>query len=228
MGFGFMFLGYLLLLGTNFEMLGIPVDITPDVVGFLIMTHGFTTASKYCECFKITRILSMIGVPLSVLDMTVGIALALELFSLPTAAVTVLYYAYFIFKFIFTLSFLWSLYQIAAQTGVEKLRKKAVRCAIYTVILMYLSQYIGTVLALFGFVLDPSRIAAAEMLCDILCVIINATLVFGCYMWICLEGDEDMPDREGRKLKTPFDYFERAQERDRLANEAKKNHKKRK
>ena len=124
MGFGFMFLGYLLLLGTNFEMLGIPVDITPDFIGFLIMTHGFTTASKYCECFKITRILGTIGVPVAFAEMTLSVVIALNESALPAVAVTVIYYTYLIFKLVFTLSLIWSLYQIAAQTGVEKLRKK--------------------------------------------------------------------------------------------------------
>ena len=44
MGFGWMFLGYMLLLKTNLEFLGIPLDITPDVIGFLLMARGFTVA----------------------------------------------------------------------------------------------------------------------------------------------------------------------------------------
>ena len=137
MGFGFMFLGYLLLLGTNFEILGIPVDITPDFLGFLIMTHGFTIASKYCECFKITRILGIVGVPVAFFEMMLSVVVALNETALPAALITVIYYAYLVFKTLFSLSLLWSLYQIAAQTGVEKLRKKSVRCAIYTVLLVY-------------------------------------------------------------------------------------------
>ena len=228
MGFGFMFLGYLLLLGTNFEMLGIPVDITPDFIGFLIMTHGFTTASKYCECFKITRILGTIGVPVAFAEMTLSVVIALNESTLPAAAVTVIYYTYLIFKLVFTLSLIWSLYQIAAQTGVEKLRKKSVRCAIYTVLLVYLSQFAGQLMGFLGIAVDAAVLSGVSMLCDAVYIIINATLIFGCYMWICLEGDEDMPDREDRKFKTPFDYFEKAQARDRAAKDEKAARKKKK
>ena len=228
MGFGFMFLGYLLLLGTNFEILGIPVDITPDVIGFLVMTHGFSTASKYCECFRITRILGMIGIPVSALEMLIGLMMSLGMLTLPTAAVSAIYYTYLVFKVVFTLSLLWSLYRIAAQTGVEKLRKKAVRCSFYTVILIYLTQFTAQFFALFGFSPEQTVLTATAMLLDAACVLINASLIFGCYMWICLEGDEDMPDREDRRFKTPFDYFERANERDRAQAKQSRAHGKKK
>ena len=228
MGFGFMFLGYLLLLGTNFEMLGIPVDITPDFLGFLVMTHGFTIASKYCECFKITRILGIVGVPVAFVEMVLSVVVALNETALPAAAISVIYYAYLVFKTVFSLSLIWSLYQIAAQTGVEKLRKKSVRCAIYTVLLVYLSQFSASLAGILGFSLEPAMISGIAMLCDAVYVIVNATLIFGCYMWICLEGDEDMPDREDRKFKTPFDFFEKAAARDQAAKAEKAARKKKK
>ena len=46
MGFAWMFLGYILLLGTNFDILGVTLDITPDVIGFLLLSHGFSVASR--------------------------------------------------------------------------------------------------------------------------------------------------------------------------------------
>ena len=54
------------------------------------------------------------------------------------------------------------------------------------------------------------------MLLGILCILINATLIFGCYMWICLEGDEDMPDNRKFKYKTPFDFFDKAKAEEEL------------
>ena len=57
--------------------------------------------------------------------------------------------------------------------------------------------------------MEASKIAGIQMLLNIFCILINATLIFGCYMWICLEGDEDMPDNRKHKYKTPFDYFDK-------------------
>ena len=222
MGFGWMFLGYLLLLGTNFDFLGIPVDITPDVIGFLLMVHGFTVACKYCDCFKTTRILGIIGIPASALIMLADTALALKLITLPVPVTTVVYYVYSFFLLTFTLSFLWSLYLIATQTGVERLRKKSLRCMVYTVIFFAVEHSLDTFLSIFHATLSVTQAGALKLFVGALYVIINATLVFGCYMWICLEGDEDMPDNRKHKYKTPFDYFDRAKAQDEQRAAAKK------
>lgn len=209
MGFGWMFLGYTLLLKANFEFLGIPVDITPDVIGFLLMTHGFSIASRYCGCFRLTRILSIAGIPVSFLVILFDISSALKLFSLPGPVASVISYVYSFFLVIFTLCFLRSLYQITDETGLERLRKKSVRCMAYTAILFFVEHAFGDVIEMFG--ADPTvyKAAAVESLAGLAYVLINASLVFACYMWICLEGDEDMPDTRKHKYKTPFDYYEK-------------------
>lgn len=210
MGFGWMFLGYILLLGTNFEILGVTLDITPDVIGFLLLCHGFSVASKYCDCFKISKILGMIGVPLSLAYLLTELSTSLEIVVLAPAALTVISYVYAIFKLVFSLCLLYSLYLISAQTGVEKLRKKSIRLAIYTVLFFFAEHSLATIFSWIGVTLEPSKLAGAQMLLGVLCILINATLIFGCYMWICLEGDEDMPDNRKRKYKTPFDFFDKA------------------
>ena len=217
-----MFLGYLLLLGTNFDFLGIPVDITPDVIGFLLMVHGFNVACKYCDCFKTTRILGIIGIPASALVMLADTMLSLKLIALPVAVTTVVSYVYSFFLLAFTLSFLWSLYLITTQTGIERLRKKSMRCMVYTVIFFALEHSLDTFLSIFHATLSETQAGALKMFVGALYVIINATLVFACYMWICLEGDEDMPDNRKHKYKTPFDYFDRAKEADAARAQKKK------
>ena len=210
MGFAWMFLGYILLLGTNFEILGVTLDITPDVVGFLLLSHGFSIASRYCDCFRISKIMGNIGVPLALLYLTAELSYSLEFFPLSDGWLTVINYGYAIFKLAFSLCLLYSLYLISAQTGVEKLRKKSIRLAIYTAIFFFAEHFLPSFLPRMGIVLDASQTAGLQMLLNICCILINATLIFGCYMWICLEGDEDMPDNRKHKYKTPFDYFDRA------------------
>ena len=209
MGFGWMFLGYILLLGTNFEILGVTLDITPDVVGFLLLSHGFSVASKYCDCFKISRILGIAGIPLSLAYLLTELATSLEVIVLSSVALTVISYGYAIFKLVFSLCLLYSLYLISAQTGVEKLRKKSIRLAVYTVLFFFAEHSLATIFQWLGITLDAAKLAGAQMLLGILCILINATLIFGCYMWICLEGDEDMPDNRKHKYKTPFDFFDK-------------------
>lgn len=212
MGFAWMFLGYILLIGTNFEIAGVTLDVTPDVIGFLLLSHGFSVASRYCDCFKISKVLGMAGVPLSFVYLTAELSSSFEIFEFSETWLSVINYGYAIFKLIFSLCLLYSLYLITAQTGVEKLRKKSVRLALYTAIFFFAEHFLPSFLPRFGMVLDSSKISGLQMLMNICCIVINATLIFGCYMWICLEGDEEMPDNRKHKYKTPFDYFERAAE----------------
>ena len=216
MGFGWMFLGYILLLGTNFEILGITLDITPDVVGFLLLSHGFAVASKYCDCFKVSKILAVAGVPLSFAYLLTELSSSLSLVAFSPLVLTMIGYAYSIFKLVFSLCLLYSLYLISAQTGVEKLRKKSIRLALYTVLFFFAEHFLPNIVSMIGIPVAETQLAGAQMFLDILCILINATLIFGCYMWICLEGDEDMPDNRKHKYKTPFDYFDRAKAEEEL------------
>ncbi len=209
MGFGWMFLGYLLLLATNIGFFGVQVDVTPDVVGFLLMYKGFTVAGEHCDCFKPSRIFAMVGAPVSLLVAALGLAEGMELLSLPDGFMNILSSGYDMFKLAFTLVLLYGLYQISAQVEYHKTRKKAARCAVYTVILFFLAQFVGTVCSLLDIALDVSYAAGIAILADALCIVINGTLIFDCYRQICLEGDEDMPDNREHKYKTPFEYFER-------------------
>jgi hypothetical protein len=216
MGFGWMFLGYILLLGTNFEILGVTLDITPDVIGFLLLSHGFSVASKYCDCFKISGKLCFVGIPLSLAYLLTELAASLELVSFSPSVLLWVGYIYSLFKLIFSLCLLYSLYLISAQTGVEKLRKKSIRLAIYTVLFFFAEHFLTTFLSWGGITLSPEKLAGAQMLLGIACILINATLIWGCYMWICLEGDEDMPDNRKHKYKTPFDYFDKSKAEEEL------------
>jgi hypothetical protein len=180
------------------------------VVGFLLLSHGFSVASQYCDCFKISKVLATAGIPLSLVYLTAELSSSMEIVSFSGAWLPVINYGYAVFKLIFSLCLLYSLCLISAQTGVEKLRKKSIRLAIYTVCFFFAEHFLPSLLPRFGVVLDASKISGLQMLLGICCILINATLIFGCYMWICLEGDEEMPDNRKHKYKTPFDYFDRA------------------
>ena len=228
MGFAWMFLGYVLLLGTNFEIFGVTLDITPDVLGFLLLSHGFSVASRYCDCFKVSKILGNAGIPISLIYLIAEVSSSLEIFAFPTGVLSAIQYGYAFFKLIFSLCLLYSLYLISAQTGVEKLRKKSIRLALYTAFFFFGEHFLPNLLALANVSLEASKIAGIQMLLNICCILINATLIFGCYMWICLEGDEDMPDNRKHKYKTPFDYFDksRAEEERKKAGHTHKQRKK--
>jgi hypothetical protein len=134
MGFGWMFLGYFLLLGTNLEFFGIPVDITPDVIGYYLMLRGFRVACLHCDCFRIPRALATVGIPVSLAVTAMDLLINMQALTLPLSIAVALAYVYDLFQLAYTLVLLYSLYQIATQVGLDKLRKKSIRCAIYTVV----------------------------------------------------------------------------------------------
>ena len=103
MGFAWMFLGYILLLGTNFEIVGVTLDVTPDVIGFLLLSHGFTVASRYCDCFRVSKVLGTVGVPLSLVYLTAELSSSLEFLPLSGTWLSVINYGYAVFKLIFSL-----------------------------------------------------------------------------------------------------------------------------
>ena len=94
---------------------------------------------------------------------------------------------------------------------------------VYTAFFFFAEHFLPTFLPRFGIAPEASKVAGLQMLLNICCIVINATLIFGCYMWICLEGDEDMPDNRKRKYKTPFDYFDRAKAEAELSKTAQTN-----
>ena len=230
MGFGWMFLGYLLMLRTNLDFFGVPVDITPDVLAFFIMLKGFNVANIHCESFRISRIFAMIGLPVSLLVTAVDLLINMKVITLSVSVASVISYAYDIFILAFTLVLLYSIYLISTEVGVDKLRKKAARCAIYTVIFFFLAQSSAMIFSWFGVTLSSAYVMALALLADSLCIVINGTLIFDCYRRICLEGDEDMPDNRTHKYKTPFDYFDRRRALDEAekANKKQGNHHKKK
>ena len=144
MGFAWMFLGYVLLLGTNFEILGVTLDITPDVIGFLLLSHGFTVASRYCDCFRVSKILGTAGIPLSLVYLIAEVSSSLDILPFPAGVLSAVQYGYAVFKLIFSLCLLYSLYLISAQTSVEKLRKKSIRLAVYTAFFFFAEHFCRT------------------------------------------------------------------------------------
>ena len=48
---------------------------------------------------------------------------------------------------------------------------------------------------------------------EVLFVAYMLALLLSCYRWICLEGEEDMPDK-AHKLPTPFDIIEKKKNKD--------------
>lgn len=192
MGFGFLFVGYLLTFNVAYAAY-------TDVFAYLLMLLGLSTLSKYAKGFRSAL---YFGIPSALLSLAlfserIGVLLGFfaenPLFITYTAPVACLCKAVFLF---FVLQ---GVAEIATETDIPVLRVRALRNRIFTVIYLLFATVMET--GLFGrlsvFLMTLSMV---YLLYCLVFTFLNAKLFFECYVWICLEGDEDMtraPSRFG-------------------------------
>lgn len=186
MGFGTLFFGYLFLFNT--------VSFTgfTKIIAYLIMLLALLKLRPYNPPFK-SAFISLI--PLSLMGLVLFYLDAADLLSFSVSADAITYCAVItsVLEFVFSFYLLKGLQAISKETGVYVLEVRAFRNRLFTVLyylLFILGQipwkggavfwaYYSIVILLFGFAV----------------MILNAKLIYNCYMWICLEGEEDMGRR---------------------------------
>ena len=210
MGFGVMFFGVFFFASANVN----GFDVLPDLVGYVLILYGIKCASKYCKNFSTARIAGFVGLAASV---AVFLAQGIELLGsvIPTSVLRVIETANASVKIVFIMILLFAIFGLAKETGAEKTQRRSLM-ALIVVPVFWLANIVGGVVNYIGVVSDEDvlkKILTAALICEIVYVIVAATGVFSAYMWICVEGDEDMPKRN--KSKSPMDYFDRRRERER-------------
>ncbi len=186
MGFGTLFLGYVILINN------IAFDGFTKILAYLIMLLALLKLRPYNSPFKAAFITL---IPLSAMGFVLLYLEVANLFFLPPSADAFTYSSVIanILELVFSFYLLHGIQKIAKETGVYVLEVRAFRNRIFTCLyylLFLLGQmpweggivfwaYYNIVILLFGFAV----------------MILNAKLIYNCYMWICLEGEEDMERR---------------------------------
>lgn len=203
MGFGWMFFGYVFLLTARLD----GFDVLPDVIGFLIMLRGFSEARKHCRCFDSSFDMCRFGIFISSLYLCVSLFDVFGEGIIPIQTVTIINFIYTVFIVGFNVVYLMSLKKVADETGVMKIRRRAATC----VLLAFLALLTGRVLEILGGRLEnmPVWMYPMGLVLELLFCFYVLYTTFSSYMWICLEGDEDMPDNRKHKFVTPFDIIEK-------------------
>lgn len=206
MGFGIMFLGTFFLWNAKIA----DFDILPDFIGYLIILYGIKCASRYCNNFRNARLAAYAGGFVSlVVFASQGLGLfGVSLFS--TDAAEIVGAISQLTRITFIMLLLLAIFSLAKETGAEKTKKRSL-ISIITVPVLWLGYIAIGVMNYLGAIKDEKFLSAA-LLCEIIYVLFTAIAVFSAYMWICVEGDEDMPKRNN--IKTPMDFFDRRRERE--------------
>ena len=195
MGFGFLFLGYAL----NLSMF----KGFTDVIGFLLMLYALVMLARFNSGFRRAMYLC---IPACVLS---GVFFVYELGSLigffaissDTHALVNSYYSLSsgVLQLFFASFLLFGIQQIGKETGVPVIEMKAARnrflSFIYYVLFIFteMSYEVGSTIG---------KIAAYAffpvLIFGFIYHIMNLILIHNCYVWICLEGDEDMERKKSR------------------------------
>lgn len=191
MGFGFLFVGYLL----TFNFVG--YNAYSDVFSTALMLLGLSTLSAYGRSFKRAFFLGLPLLALHALSFVLAVLGLLGLAS-PSAELSVwLSVAGLITRGAFLCLTLHGVAEISRETDIPVLRLRALRDLI-----LYLPFVIlGVLLETNVFVSLTSVLRVLlmfYMLYGLLVTFLNAKCLYEAYIWICLEGEEAMERKSSR------------------------------
>lgn len=200
MGFGSLFVGYMFLLAIPLRSMGICVE----VLGYFIMLRALskTVLGQYQTGFLRAHNACYLLLPLGIFSLclqsldAIGfheiynrVYRATELIYSVLLAVALLVFHYFLYD---------GVSHQARDVDLPDIVRQSIRNRILTVI--YFSLMIAVnfldIPALTKF-LPYENMVGIVSLVGVVWILLNAKMIFNCYMWICLPGDEDMPIREG-------------------------------
>ncbi|MBQ8510519.1 MAG: hypothetical protein IJ493_11495 [Clostridia bacterium] len=205
MGFGLLFIGYFFFL--NLPMRGI--DILPDFVGCLLMLSALRSLTRHCpsnQGFARARTVTLGMGVLSLANLFTQIA-GLSA-NVPDIFTRVLAICYSLVVLVWHIFLLMGIYELALAVDLPKLAGRTRRILTLTVIyyVLQLLSSSGLLKLITGMTETPemalSLINLALYLLGLVWLFCTAALIFTCYMRICLEGDEDMPEHEDLYDKT--------------------------
>ena len=191
MGFGWLFVGYII--GMNFVYNGFT-----DLISFLFILYALLLLSRHNKYFKSS--LCFI-IPLSIAGLAYFVFELMNLFSLTSSLNVELITSYYavlsaVLKLIYTALLLKGIEVLSHSLDIPTIRISAFRNRIFTVLYYFLMI---TLELDNDFVEKYARFAFLPvMIFGFVCLILNAKLFYSCYMWICLEGEEDMQKKSYR------------------------------
>lgn len=208
MGFGILFIGFFLLLN-------IPYHSYTDAIAAVISLYALYKLSGVNTNFKRA---SFAAVGFSVFGILEFLYSALIVF-IPTLSIPAVFTALSIVRYavvcvLSVFTFL-GMRDVANEVG---LRVIAIKCerVIYMTYPIYALSVISEILSFFSLPFTVMQyIAVVILVCNMALIIISLTVIYSCYMRICMPEDEDMPEKESKfKLVNAFRRHEEEKRRE--------------
>ena len=191
MGFGWLFIGSVI--GINFVYNGFT-----DIISFLFTLYALLLLSRHNKYFK-SSLYAII--PLCIAGLCFFVFELLTMLDISVVSDKELIYSYYavlsaLLKLVYTALLLKGIENLAFELDIPSIRVRAFRNRLF--IYLYYVLQICTELNGDAFAKFARYAVLPVMLFGLVCLILNAILFYSCYMWICLEGDEDMERKESR------------------------------
>ena len=207
MGFGTLFVGYFLLL--NLTYYGFT-----DAIAAALMLLGLYKLSPINQHFKMASIASALFLAFSVGEL--GIAAYEMLFrSISTPAlVSILSIGRCLLIGLLTAFMLRGIAEVAKEVDIPDLHSKASRLSVISAVVYSMWIVLEAPLSFMGDFI-PAVLSLIVMLATFALLIVNLTVIYSCYMKICMPGDEDITKEKPSRFGFVNEYRARKAERER-------------
>ena len=210
MGFGTLFIGYFLILNLTYYSF-------TDVIAASVMLLGLYKLSSVNKYFGISAITSAIFLVFSLGELGIGIySMFVKALANPLL-ISLMSTARCIIVALLTVTFLKGIETVAKEVDIKELAEKARRMIIITAVVYAMWIFLEAPFAINNYVL--SVLAFITILATITLTIINLTVIYSCYMKICMPGDEDIMKDKPSRFEFVNEYRARKAERDKEAAE---------
>ena len=206
MGFGYLFLGYLVTFVLYMTVNGLGFGGLALLVGYATMLYGIWMLNHYHRAFVWARWLLLPMLALAVLE-TVQNLNTLFLWGLPlegAALTAVVEWLTLTLITVFHFSLLFAIRALATEVGLLHIATAAIRNALFVALYVLLSA-----MARMSFVSEQIRgyLTLPVILVDLVWIFCNLFLFISCMKNICPAGDEEVAERRSR-----FEWINRIQD----------------
>lgn len=192
MGFGVLFVGYFLFLNIAFPAY-------TDAPGAVIMLYGLYKLSRINRGFRLSSYAAMALTLFGVCELGIEVADAFSLLTIDDGLRSGLALGRHFLLCITTLLALLGMQEVSAEVKLRRLEAKC-KIAARATLVVYILNIILELSALGSFIPTPVLATAGvtALLMRFGVIIFNLTVIYSCYMKICMPGEKHAPERESR------------------------------
>ena len=206
MGFGTLFIGYFLLL--NLTYYGFT-----DLIAAAVMLLGLYKLSTVNRYFKISAITAAIFLAFSLWEFGIA-AYEMLIRSIGSSTlISVMSVMRCMAIGTLTVTMLKGIEAVAKEVDLEDMPAKASRLAVIAAVLYSLWIMLEAPLTFLGSYV-PAVLSLIVMLATIALIIVNLSVIYGCYMRICMPGDENITEDKPSRFAFVNEYRARKMERE--------------